>query len=180
MTTTNNLFAGLRDAKTFDRGTFLKEGMYEVRVKRAIFKKTRSKGDAFILEFAVEKSDYEQKKKAMIATLGSAQYSLQELEKLLPNQAGSTASWYQSLQDIDIGFGALKGFAASILAQKPEDPDFIEAVEGFLTAVVSDGAIDGALLPVEAVQVKTKKDTDFTLHKWGKMIDEEPAAQAGQ
>jgi len=180
MTTTNNLFAGLRDAKTFDRGTFLKAGIYEVRVKRAIFKKTRAKGDAFILEFTIERSEYERKKKEMIASLGSQQYSLAELEKLLPNQTGSTASWYQSLQDVDIGFGALKGFAASILNQKPDDPEFIEAVEGFMNSIVADGAINGMLLPVEAVQVKTKKDTDFTLHKWGAIIEEAAPAQAGQ
>jgi hypothetical protein len=166
------LFTGLRDAKTFDRGTFLKEGRYEVRVKKALFKKTRAKGDAFILEFVIEKSDYEHAKKKAIEALGSASYSLADLEKLLPNQVGSTASWYQSLQDIDIGFGALKSFAAAILGQKPEDPDFIDAVEGFMDSVVNEGAINGMLIPVEAVMIKTKKDTDFTLHKWGQIIDQ--------
>lgn len=178
MTTTNNLFAGLRDAKSFEKGTWLKAGIYEVRVKRALFKKTRAKGDAFILEFTVEKSDYEQKKKALIATLAGQPYNLQELEKILPNQPGSGASWYQSLQDVDIGFGALKTFAASILNQKPEDPDFIEEVEGFMNSVVND-AINGMLLPVEAVQIKTKANADFTLHRWGAII-QETAAAAGQ
>jgi hypothetical protein len=180
MTTTSNLFAGLRDAKTFERGTFLKPGCYEVRVKRALFKKTRAKGDAFILEFTIEKSDYEENKKKAIAALGSASYSLQELEKTLPNQQGSTASWFQSLQDIDIGFGALKSFAACILGQKSDDPEFIEAVEGFMNSVVNDGVINGMLIPVEVIMIKTKKDTDFSLHKWGQVIDEPAAAQAGQ
>jgi hypothetical protein len=186
MSNTSNLFAGLKTAKTFERGTFLKTGasgsaMYEVRVKRAIFKKTRTKGDAFILEFTVEKSSYETDKRKAIAAFGSNPFNMQELEKLLPNAEGTTASWYQSLQDQDIGFGALKSFAASILGQKPEDPEFVEAVEGFMNSVVNDGAINGMLIPVEVVQVKTKKDTDFSLHKWGLIVEENgAAAQAGQ
>ena len=170
--TTSNLFSGLRDAKTFDRGTFLKAGQYEVRVKRAIFKKTRTKGDAFILEFVVEKSEYENEKRKAIAAFGSNPFSLAELEKTLPNQMGSTASWYQSLQDLDIGMGALKSFAASILGQKADDPEFVDAVEGFMNSVVNEGAINGMLIPVEVVTIKTKKDTDFSLHKWGLIIDE--------
>ncbi len=177
---TNNLFAGLKSAKTFERGTFLKPGSYEVRVKRAIFKKTRTKGDAFILEFTIERSTYEVDKKKAIAAFGTNPFSMQELEKLLPNQEGTTASWYQSLQDLDIGFGALKSFAASILGQKPEDPEFIEQVEGFMNAVVSEGVINGILIPVEAVMVKKKDGGDFTLHKWGTIIEESAVAQAGQ
>jgi hypothetical protein len=173
--TTGNLFAGLRDAKTFDRGIWLKEGKYEVRVKRAIFKKTRAKGDAFIMEFTVEKSDYESAKAAAIKSFNGQPFDMKELEKLLPNQQGTTASWYQSLKDIDIGFGALKSFAAGILSQKPEDPEFIEAVEGFMNSVVNEGAINGFLIPVEVVTVKTKADTDFSLHKWGAIIDQGPA-----
>jgi hypothetical protein len=180
MSNTNNLFAGLRSAKTFERGTFLKPGSYEVRVKRAIFKKTRTKGDAFILEFTVERSTYEADKKKAIAAFGTNPFNLQDLEKLLPNAEGTTASWYQSLQDIDIGFGALKSFAASILGQKPEDPEFIEAVEGFMNSVVNEGVINGMLLPVEVVQIKTKKDTDFSLHKWGPIIQDAPAAAVAQ
>jgi hypothetical protein len=175
---TASLFSGLKDAKTFDRGTFLKPGTYEVRVKRAIFKKTRAKGDAFILEFTVSRSDYENAKKKAITALGSTPYSLAELEKTLPNQEGSSASWYQSLQDIDIGFGALKSFAANILGEKPDDPEFIEQVEGFMNEVVNGGAIDGMRIPVEVITVKTKKDTDFSLHKWGKIIDEPAGAAA--
>ena len=170
--TTSNLFSGLRDAKTFDRGTYLKPGQYQVRVKKALFKKTRAKGDAFILEFLIEKSNYEHAKKAAIAAFGPQPFDMVELEKTLPNPAGTTGTWYQSLSDVDIGYGALKSFAANILGQKPEDPEFIEAVEGFLTSVVNEGAINGMLIPVEAIQVKTKKETDFTLHKWGQIVEE--------
>ena len=176
--TTTSLFAGLKDAKTFERGTYMKPGQYEVRIKRALFKKTRANGDAFIMEFVVEKSGYEEAKKKAIAAFGAQPFDMAALEKTLPNQQGSTATWYQSLKDIDIGFGALKSFAASILGQKPEDPEFIDAVEGFMNSVVNEGVIDGFLIPVEVITVKTKKDTDFSLHKWGPIIDQGPAAQA--
>ena len=177
---TGNLFRGLREAKVFERGTFLKECVYEVRVKRAIYKRTRAKGDAFILEFVVEKSNYEEKKKAAIATFGTTQYSLVELEKLLPNQSGTSASWFQSTQDPEIGFGSLKDFAASILGQKSDDPEFVEAVEGFMDSVVNDGAINGMLIPVETFMKKTKKEGDFTVHKWGQIVEASAAATAAQ
>jgi hypothetical protein len=176
---TSNLFAGLKSAKTFERGTFLKAGSYNVRVKRAIFKKTRTKGDAFILEFTIEQSTYETDKKKAITAFGTNPFNMQELEKLLPNAEGTTASWYQSLQDLDIGFGALKSFASSILGQKPEDPEFVEAVEGFMNSVVNEGVINGMLIPVEVVIVKKKDGGDFSLHKWGQII-QDAAAQTGQ
>ena len=175
MSNTSNLFSGLKNAKVSERGVWLKEGQYQVRVKKAIYKKTRTKGDAYILEFMIVRSNYDAAKKKAIESMGTTPFDMQELEKLLPNQAGTTASWYQSMQDMDIGFGALKGFAAAILGQKPEDPEFIEAVEGFMNETVSAGALDGVLIPVEVVPVKTKKDADFSLHKWGQIIEETAA-----
>jgi hypothetical protein len=180
MSNVSNLFAGLKSAKTSEKGVWLKPGgNYEVRVKKAIYKKTRSKGDAFILEFMIEKSNYDAMKAKAIAAFGNTPFSMQDLEKTLPNQAGTTASWYQSMADLDIGFGALKSFAASILGQKPDDPEFVEAVEGFMNAVVNDNAITGMLLPVETVGIKTvAKDADFTRHNWGQIIEEKKIAQA--
>jgi hypothetical protein len=35
------------------------------------------------------------------------------------------------------------------------------------------------LIPVEAITVKTKEDKDFTLHKWGQIIEEPAEATAG-
>lgn len=174
MSNVSNLFAGLKNAKTSEKGVWLKPGgNYEVRVKKAIYKKTRSKGDAFILEFMIEKSNYDAMKAKAIAAFGNTPFSMQDLEKTLPNQAGTTASWYQSMADLDIGFGALKSFAASILGQKPDDPEFVDAVEGFMNAVVNDNAITGMLLPVETVGIKkVAKDEDFTRHNWGQIIQE--------
>jgi len=167
-----NLFAGLKEAKTFERGVWLKEGQYLVRVKRALFKETRKSGDAFILEFTIEQSSYEKAKKDALKALEGQTFNLQELEKILPNAVGTTASWFQKLQDKDIGYGALKSFAAAILGMDPNDPEFVDQVEGFLEAVCREGAIDGKLIPVEAVVVQTKKGEDFTRHNWGKIVEE--------
>lgn len=172
MSNSTNLFAGLREAKTFDRGVWLKVGRYEVRVTKAIYKKTRAKGDAYILEFTIEKSDYEQSKAKAIAAFGNTPFNMADLEKTLPNQIGTTASWYQSMKDMDIGFGALKSFAASILGQKSDDPEFVEGVEDFMNKTVSEGVLNGVVIPVEVVIVKTKKDEDFSLHKWGAIIEQ--------
>lgn len=168
--TTSNLFAGLRDAKTFDKNPHLRPGQYKIRVTRGIFKKTRSKGDAFILEFKVEESNYEQKKREALSALAGGPVDLQALDKTLPNQAGSAASWYQSLKDTDIGFGALKRFCADILGVEPNDQEFIDQVEGFMNAIVADGAINGMLIPVEVATIQTKEGKDFGLHKWGKIV----------
>jgi hypothetical protein len=143
------LFAGLKDAKTWDRGTFLKPGVYTLRVKKAIFKHTRKNIDAYILECKIESAK---------GPDASAQ--------------GTTASWFQSLGDPDIGYSSLKKFAADILGMDPKNPEFVEQVEGFLEATVNDGAINGMLLPCEVTIIKTKKNTDFSLHAWGKIIEE--------
>jgi hypothetical protein len=170
------MFAGLRTAKVSERGVWLKEGNYVVRVTRGIYKVTRKSGDAFILEFKIEKSNYDDAKRKALVALEGQTFDMQELEKILPNRAGTSGSWYQSLKDIDVGFGSLKGFAAAILGvSNTEDPEFLEAVEGFMAAVVQDGAINGMLIPVEVVLTKTKKDEDFSLHKWAKIIEQAAA-----
>ncbi len=176
MTNTSNLFGGLRDAKIYSKGIFLKPGCYEVRVNNAVYKETRKNFDAYILEFTIEKSNYEEAKTEAIRSLGSTPFSLQDFEKTLPNRVGTTASWFQSLQDEDIGFGALKLFAANILDQNVDDADFLDSVETFLTSTVKDrGAIlDGSLIPIEAVMIMTKKNTPFTLHKFGKILEQGP------
>jgi hypothetical protein len=177
MNNTSTLFAGLRNAKTSERGVWLKPGQYVVRVKRGIYKVTRKSGDAFILEFLIERSNYESEKRKALEMLQGKTFDMAELEKLMPNQAGSSASWYQSLKDIDIGYGSLKGFAASILGCEPEAPEFIAAVEGFMAAVCqTPGAIDGMLIPVEVVMTETKKKEDFSRHNWGQIIREAQAA----
>jgi hypothetical protein len=144
-----NLFAWLRDAKVTERGTFLQPGRYTVKVKRALWKRTRKNYDAFILEFGIITSE-------VVGT----------------NAVGSTASFFQNCSDPAVGFGSLKGFCAAITGSNAEDPKFVEEVEPFLTSVVQDNALEGWLLPLEVVVIKTKAGGDFSLHKWGRKIDE--------
>lgn len=192
-----SLFAGLKDAKVTERGVFLLPGQYKVRVVKALMKQVRKGFNAFILEFKIEESNYAEQK--ALRTQGVTDIAqLDAIEKKLPNKPGTTASWYQSLQDIGIGFGALKGFAASVLGEDPNDPQFIDEVEGFLEEVVNgseaekkaaalekrlpEGALNGSLLPLETVVIKTKpkpgapEGTDFTIYKFGKLINESVAA----
>jgi hypothetical protein len=143
----SNLFAGLKDAKTYDRGTFLKPGIYTLKVKRAVFKRTRKNYDAFILEFEV------------VSAKG-----------VDTNLTGTSASWFQSLADTDIGFGSLKAFAAAVTGADVKDPAFVDEVEGFLSGVVEDGALNGKILPCEVVLVDTRAGGKFSLHKWGEAL----------
>ena len=192
-----SLFAGLKNAAVSERGTFMQAGQYKVRVTKAIMKAVRTGGHAFILEFKIEDSNYAAQKQ--IRTNGVTDIAvLETIEKTLPNKPGTTASWFQSLKDTSIGFGALKGFAAAVLGQNPEDPEFINMVEPFLEQVVNgdeeaqklaaasgkpvEGALNGALLPLETIMIQTKpkpgapNGTPFTLFKFGQIIDETPAS----
>jgi hypothetical protein len=165
----NNLFAGLKDAKVTERGAFLTPGSYQVRIKRVIKKHTRKNYDAYIVEFKVEKSSYELAPKDMP-------------EDKKPGKVGASASWFQSLVDPAVGFGSLKGFAAAILGENPDDPKFVSEVEGFLTETVDRPAsgtepahkscIEGVLVPLEVVMIKTKAGKDFSRHVWGKIVEE--------
>ena len=195
----SNMFAGLKNAKVTERGVFMKPGLYKVRVVKAIMKNVRKGGhNAFILEFKVEQSNYDQVREQMTKGLTLNVEQLEELERKLPNKVGTSASWFQSLQDLDVGFGALKSFAAAITGSKHDDPEFVEAVESILTEAVNgdaeeqkkaaregrppEGSLNGCLLPLETFIIKTKpkpnfpEGTDFTVYRFGKIIDETPAA----
>ena len=167
-----NIFSGVAAAKTSERGAFCNPGQYLVRVKRTLTKRTRKGYDAFILEFGIEKSNYAKLKEEAIKAYGDRPYDFDALDKRLPNKEGSSASWFQSLQDQDIGFGSLKGFASSILGVSPDNEEFLEQVEEFLSEAVNSQALDGVILPLEVILIQTKKGADFSLYKWGKMVEE--------
>ena len=179
-----NLFGGLKDKKVSDRGTFLNEGVYTVRATKCVMmEKVRSTGaPAFILEFDILKSSRPEH------ISREANETAEEYEarlKRAPNAVGTKASWFQNLKDIDVGYSALKGFAANVLGESPDDREFIEGVEDFLNEVVKgerdeDGnftanapsAIAGWVLPVEVKIIETKKGNDFSLYTWGKRVEE--------
>jgi len=173
-----NLFPGLADAEVSERGAYMKPGHYLVRVKKAIYKTVRKGYDAFILEFVVEQSNYQSALQTAVQAYNGQQYNLVELNKLLPNQVGETASWFQSLADKAIGWGSVKGFAAQILGADPKDPTFRRDVEGFLSSCITQGAINGKLLPLEVVTIKKKDGGDFSRHNFGRIVPEQAPAPA--
>ena len=169
-TTGLNIFAGVRNAKTSERGAFLKPGQYKVQINRVVNKRTRKNYDAFIVEFNILESQYAKKKAEAVAALGDRAYDPATLELTLPSQAGASASWFQSLADIDIGFGSLKSFAAGLLGCRSEDQEFLEAVERFLSEAVNSNGLGGAIVPLEVIEIQTKKGGTFSLHKWGQDV----------
>ena len=169
-------FSKLKDAKTnSNKNPYLHDGRYLVRVTNAVMlEKVRATGKpAFVLEFTIEKSE------GPTVTLATG-------VKVSPNAVGSSGSWFQNLADEAVGFGALIGFAAAITGAEAEDPEFLGSVKQFMTAVVkglpnekgeyikdAPSAIAGWLVPVEVVTIKTKKEKDFSLFKWGMKIEEQ-------
>jgi hypothetical protein len=167
------LFSGLRNAQVGGaKKPYMHPGVYVVKVQKAVYKATRKKGDAFILEFEVVQSNYEAELATITRGLNGAPPNIAELDKTLPTKAGTNGSWYQSMADKDIGWGALKGFAAAIVGQEnPNDPAFMEGVETMLENIIANNMLEGVLLPLECVMIKTQKDTDFTTYNWGKAIE---------
>lgn len=165
-----NIFAGVSQAKTSERGAFCNPGLYKVKIKRVLLKHTRKNYDAFIVEFEILESNYTTAKADAVRSLGDRPFDAAGLEKTLPNKVGSTASWFQSLQDKDIGFGSIKGFAARVTGQQPESPEFCAEVEGLLEAACdpTDQAFAGWICPLEVIQIQTKKNTAFSLYQWGR------------
>lgn len=162
-----NIFAGVKDAKVSERGSYCNPGLYTIQIKKILSKRTRKNLDAFIVEFTILTSNHDEEKKKAVAAFNGQPFDMSTLEKKLPNKAGTTASWFQSLADREIGFGALKGFAASITGANPESKDFNEGVEMLLSAAVKENILDGYTCPLETVEIQTKKNTPFTIYKWG-------------
>jgi hypothetical protein len=169
-----NMFAGLRDAKTTTKGAYLRPGRYEVRVTGVVYIPVFAGGNAFIVNFVIERSNYEESLATAIRALGGAPYNLRDLDKTMPNKVGEAAGWYVGLKpnpkDIQQGWGNIKRFAAEICDEDPESPGFHSQVEMFVSAIVQTGALNGALLPVDVVNVKKKDGGDFSAHNWAKMI----------
>ncbi len=145
------LWSGLKDAQTFDRGTYLKPGAYTLKIVNCLTKQTQKSGEGFIVEFEV-------------------------LESSCPDHpVGSKASWFQSLKNVQVAFGAIKEFLAAVygypLNTAPGKAKF-EAemspnIEAY-AAAASDGRnhLAGQIVKVQTEQVKTQKQTDFTRHTW--------------
>jgi hypothetical protein len=168
------MFSGLKEAKTYGKGTYCQPGNYKVRVVKAIMNhSTRGKGDAFIVEFKIEKSNYIQR---LAEAKAAGPVDLVAFDKIAPNKEDTTASWYQSMKDPAVAFGAIKAFAAGVQGEDPENQAFVDGVEAFMDAVVDTpqkpGALTGVLIPLEVKTIKKRDGGDFSLHVWGEAIVE--------
>ena len=177
-----NLFAGLRDAKVTTKGAYLRPGKYQVRVTGAVYIPVFTGGNAFIVNLTVEKSNYEDSLATALRALAGQQYNIRELDKTLPNKVGEAVSWYVGIKPTPVGiqqgWGNIKRFAAEICDEDPESEQFHNEVEMFVSAIVQTGALNGALLPVDVVNVKKKDGGDFSAHNWGPMLEQPGSAPA--
>lgn len=140
------VFAGLKDAKISETGSYLTDGTYKLRVERIVYKQTRSKGYAYIAEFNV-------------------------LESSNPEHpVGSKRTWFQSMNDKEIAFPAIQKFAAAALGVNPfRDKELFEKeilpnIEELVENSISDAGdiFKGKDVNCEVEQVKTKKGGDFS------------------
>jgi hypothetical protein len=167
--------SGLKNASVTVRSAKLTEGRYVVRVTGAAWKTVRMPAGSkkFFLEFVVVQSN----RPDVIQRLeneSAADYDARCAKA--PTPVGTSASWGQSCADMDVGFGALKGFVAAITGSNPEDPAFIDLVEPLLDQIIGDNALKGSLLPVETLATVTKNGFPFVRHTWGLEITEPEAS----
>lgn len=145
-----NPFAGMRDAKMYDKGVPLTPGTYALEVTKCLYKNTR-KGPAFIVEFNV------------LATTNDAEHP-----------KASKRSWFQKMTDLDVAHGSLKQFAAAIYGFDPGTQK--DQIERELSPKVEKLMLDacdeslnifkGKKVLVECVMTKTKDGGPFTRHIW--------------
>lgn len=144
------LWSGLKDAQTFDRGTFFKPGAYTLKIVNCLTKQTVKSGEGFIVEFEI-----------------------METSDPVNHPVGSKASWFQKLANVPVAFGAIKEFLAAVYGfdlrtQKAQfDAQMGPQIEAY-AAAASDGRnnLAGQIVKVQTEQVKTQKGGDFTRHAW--------------
>lgn len=151
-TKAQSAFAGLQSAQVFEKGVFLETGVYSLQIDKVILKDTRKSGSALIAE-------------AIILESNNPKYPV-----------GSKASWFQSLRDKDVAFGAIKQFIYSVLGKElPRDKEEITTkidpnIEALIVRAVEENCLRGAKVRVQVTNKKTQKGLDFSAHlfyPWG-------------
>jgi hypothetical protein len=158
MIQTGSVWDGIEKANVYERGRFFEAGFNGiVRVSKTIYKQTRAKGVAFIVELDVEETN-------------------------MPDQhpVGSKGSWYQSMNDKDVAFSAVLEWVAACLEIGKHQKEEIEQLKtgkneetGKLVLIeLLDHAINapdtnefvGTRLRLSTRMRKTKANTDFTVY----------------
>ena len=142
--------SGLKDAKMFERGAYLGVGKFQLEITKVLTKDTRKSGNGFIVEFTVVQTSDEKN-----------------------HPVGSKATWFQSLLDKDVAWGAIKEWAYAVMGFKntKEDTDRAKkeldpVIEDLCDEAIDKGALNGKRVNVETHMKKTGKDKDFTVHTW--------------
>ncbi len=141
------LWAGIENANVYENGVYLTPGIYDLEVVRCISKKTREKGDAFIVEFEV------------LSTSTS------------DHPVGSKRTWYQKMVDISVGHGAVAGFLMGCFDldnNAARKVDFFPYLGSFMPRVDGpENILSGIMVRARCTQITTvKKGQPFTKHDW--------------
>lgn len=146
---TKAVFSGLSSAKVFERGVYLNPGNYTLQIENCLVKETRKSGNGFIVEMTVLSADGE----------GA-------------NPVGSKATWFQSLKDKDVAFGAIKEALYAFLGydystQKEEIAKDIDPnIESLIEEAITKNALKGSKVGCTVKMKKTQKGLDFSQHHW--------------
>lgn len=135
----------LASAQVYDKGTYFKPGMYDLKVIKAVEKESQSSGPISIVEFEIVKTS-----------------------DPVNHPVGSKATWIQKLTDKKVALGALKEFIYAVLGKDPRNPQDTAAVEpkinAYADAMYDENALAGLSVHLQTSQTKTKKGMDFTRH----------------
>lgn len=151
MASTKGYFAGLREAKTFQKGVyFLQDCKYKLKIKKTHVIETQDKGDAFIAEFEV-------------------------LECSDPRHVpGFEVSWYQGLVNKNVAFGQLKLFFYACMGADPNNSkdagkiqEIDAEIEDAMKEAVETNSLEGTVLFCQTKKAITKKNrVEITEHLW--------------
>lgn len=146
------------EAEVFGKaGSYLPpDGDFKLKVIKAFTKKTRKSGDVFIVDFTV-------------------------IESTHPEVAvGAKRNWFQSLEDRDVAFPAIKDFMLRLFnvtkkKDTPEYKEFSNNLDALMEEVgdedweekdAAEHPLHGTTLGVETYNKVTKKGNDYTVHNW--------------
>lgn len=119
-----NPFKGIGEAEVSRKSTYLKDGVYLLKVKECRIKKMFGKGDSFLAEFEIVESSNPDFK------------------------PGISTAWFQKMDPPNMSLPALKGFAYACLgiSTAATDKDAVEAREAVdeeLSTIMVKACVDG-------------------------------------
>jgi len=144
------LFSGIEKAEISERGKYISPGFLgKLRVKKTLAKESVKSGLAFIVEFDVLESNLDE------------------------HPVGSSATWFQKMQDKTVAFPAIKAFVAAVSGVHPGDRDAMAEINAEMENILDEAtsnetnnALVGQEVNLETFSTKTKKGFDFTRHNW--------------